>query len=235
MKRKLGTSSARRSVSDDWIAWLPRDKVHVFDAVVHRWETYYAMLSVSLDDALSLRARGELVRARQQVTVSAELISCLASSLVGACGVLSDRGRHISNVPNVAPLNAEFFRGETAQTAASWNEFLHRVLFASRSRHFQKLRILSETLQNLVREYNDAAEDVAEGISVRPGDCWEALECLQYDFTTCLRETEVLLKSFLRALPTEQLEAFASDLDAVPAPERRSKVGARARISRASA
>ena len=34
LKRKPGTSSSRRSVSDDWIAWLPRDKVQVFDAVV---------------------------------------------------------------------------------------------------------------------------------------------------------------------------------------------------------
>jgi len=193
------------------------------------------MTSVSLDDALSLRARGELVRARQQVSISADLLSRLAASLVGACGVLSDRGRHISNVPSVEPLNSEFFRGETAQTAASWNEFLHRVLFASRSRYFQKLRILSETLQNLAREYTEAAEDVAAGISVQPGDCWDKLECIHYDFTTCLREAEVLVKSFLRALPGEQLNAFASELNALPAPERRTSAPTRGRVSRASA
>jgi hypothetical protein len=207
----------------------------LFDAVVHRWETFYAMMSVSLDDALSLRARGELVRARQQVSVSADLLGRLAASLVAACGVLSGRGRHISNVPNVAPLNTDNFRGETAQTAASWNEFLHRVLFASRSRYFQKLRILSETLQNLTREYNDAAEEVTAGVSVHPGDSWDKLECLHYDFTTCLRETEVLVKSFLRSLPGEQLHAFAAELDAVPVPEKRTTVAPRTRISRASA
>jgi hypothetical protein len=193
------------------------------------------MMSVSLDDALSLRARGELVRARQQVSVSADLLARLSASLVGACGVLSGRGRHISNVPKVAPLNTDNFRGETAQTAASWNEFLHRVLFASRSRYFQKLRILSETLQNLAREYNDAAEDVAGGISVQPGDSWDKLECLHYDFTTCLRETEVLVKSFLRSLPGEQLQTFAAELDAVPVPEKGTTVAQRTRISRASA
>jgi hypothetical protein len=235
LKRKPGTSSSRRSVSDDWIAWLPRDKVQLFDAVVHRWETYYAMTSVSLDDALTLRARGELVRARQQVSISADLLTGLADSLVGACGVLSDRGRHISNVPNVAPLNPANFRGETAQTAASWNEFLHRVLFARRSRYFQKLRILSETLQKLTGEYNAAAEDVAAGISVQPGDSWDKLECTHYDFTTCLREAEVLVKSFLRALPGEQLNAFASAMDALPAPERRTTAPTPARVSRASA
>jgi hypothetical protein len=193
------------------------------------------MTSVSLDDGFSLRARGELVRARQQVSISADLLSRLAASLVGACAVLSDRGRHISNLPNVAPLDAENFRGETAQTAASWNEFLHRVLFASRSRYFQKLRILSETLQKLTTEYNDAAQDIAAASAVKPGDSWEKLECLQYDFTTCLREAEVLVKSFLRVLPGEQLAAFASELDAVPAPERRTAAAPRTRISRASA
>jgi hypothetical protein len=193
------------------------------------------MTSVSLDDAFSLRARGELVRARQQVSMSAELLARLAAALTLACGVLSDRGRHISNVPNVAPLNTENFRGETAQTAASWNEFLHRVLFASRSRYFQKLRILSETLQNLTREYTEAADDIAAGISIQPGDSWDKLECLHYDFTTCLREAEILVKSFLRALPGEQVTAFASELDALPVPERRPTIAARTRISRASA
>jgi len=207
----------------------------LFDAIVRRWETYYAMMSVSLDDALSLRARGELVGARQQVSVSADLIARLGASLVAACGVLSGRGRGISNVPNVAPLNTDNFRGETAQTAASWNEFLHRVLFASRSRYFQKLRILSETLQNLMREYDDAAEDGTLGTAVQPGDSWDKLECLHYDFTTCLREAEVLVKSILRLLPAEQLEAFAAELDAVPVPEKRRTLSPRTRISRASA
>ena len=36
------------------------------------------MMSVALDDALSLRARGELVCARQQVSVAADLLGRLA-------------------------------------------------------------------------------------------------------------------------------------------------------------
>ena len=56
---------------------------------------------------------------------------------------------------------------------------------------------------------------------MEPGDSWDKLECLHYDFTTCLREAEVVLKSFLRSLPGEQLQAFAAELDAVPVPEKR--------------
>jgi hypothetical protein len=235
-KRKPGTSHLRRSVSDDWTAALPREKARVFDAVVQRWESYYAMMSVSLDDAISVRTRGELVCARQYVSMSADLLAQLAGELIGACRCISDRGRHLNNTPKVQPLQTEFFRGETAQAAASWNDFLHHVLFADRSRFFQKLRILSETLESLVREFDASAEDVVAGLSVRPGSSWDALECLHYDFTTCLRESEVLLKSFLRALPAEQAAAFASDVSKAPSVDRRrTKPGTRVRAFRASA
>jgi hypothetical protein len=235
-KRKPGTSSFRRSVSDDWTAALPREKAHLFDTVVQRWESFYAMMSVSLDDAISVRARGELVCARQYVSVSADLLAQLAAELIRACRSVSDRGRHLGNVPRVQPLQTAFFRGETAQAAASWNDFLHHVLFAERSRFFQKLKILSETLESLIHQYDAAAEEVVAGLSVRPGNSWDALECLHYDFTTCLRESEVLLKSFLRALPAEQVAAFATDLSATPSVARlRAKTTPPARVVRASA
>ena len=71
-------------------------------------------------------------------------------------------------------------------------------------------------------------------IAVANGE-WDKLECVHYDFTTCLREAEVLVKSFVRTLPGEQLSAFASELDAVPVPRRRTTANPRTRISRASA
>jgi hypothetical protein len=235
-KGKKSASSSRRTVSEDWIAWLPREKAHLFEAIVRRWESSYAMMSVSLDDAFSLRARGELICARRQVAMSADLMIPLGELLIGACGVLSNRGRSLSNLPAVEPLNTDFFRGETAQTAASWNEFLHKVLFAERSRFFQKLRILSETLENLVLEYDVAAQAVAAGISVQPVRSWDALECLHYDFNTCLRETEVVLKSFLRAMPGEEVPALATELETRrSAKHLRAKMGSGARVISASA
>ncbi|HEY0704162.1 MAG TPA: hypothetical protein VGD60_15435 [Candidatus Acidoferrales bacterium] len=223
-KRNNRFGSTKRTVSDDWIAALPRDKAHLFDVVVRSWESSYAMASVSLNEAFSLRSRGELVGARLQVAVSADLLARAAVVLVEACQSISNRGRHISNVPQVLPLNTEFFKGQTAQSAASWNEFLHRVLFADRSRFFQKLRILSETLESLGGEFYAEADDLSGARSVHPSDSWKALEGHHYDFNTCLRESEVLLKCFLRALPTEQLEAFGAELDVVPSPEKMKKI-----------
>jgi hypothetical protein len=211
---------------------LPREKNVVFQAVVRRWECTYAMLSVALDDALSLRARGELVCARQQVSITADLLDRLASSLISFCETLSARGRGARRLPAVAPLNAKFFRGNTGQSAASWNGILHHVLFRSRSRFFHKLRILSETIQHLEREFQDAAGDISAGLSVQPGDCWTTLDALHYDFSTCLRETEVLLKSYLKTVPLDQLPGISADLDA---PSELQPFGMKPRLSGASA
>jgi hypothetical protein len=221
-RRKLGTSCSRRSVSDDWISALPRDKSQAFEAIVQRWESSYAMMSVALDEAISLRARGQLVCARQFVCMSSDLLGHLGNTLIASCQALSNHGRDIAELPSVHPLKTEFFRGETARSAAAWSDVVHRVIFADRPRFFQKLRILSETLENLSNEFEVAAEDVAAGTTVKPGESWDMLECLHYDFNTCLRESEIMLKSFLRVLPAERLTAFSAELSAAP-PNKRVK------------
>ena len=61
-------------MADDWVSALPREKNKIFEAIVGRWESSFAMMSVALDEALALRARGELVCARQQLSVAADLL-----------------------------------------------------------------------------------------------------------------------------------------------------------------
>ncbi len=236
LKRKQRSSSAKRTVTDDWVAALPRDKSHVFETVVRRWESVYAMMSVALDDGFSFRARGELVCARQQITVSADLLTRLAGVLIGSCDAAAARGRQMATVPPVEPLDPSFFRGDTARSAATRSEILHSLLITSSLRFAQKLKILSETMLLLVGEFNNAAEDISAGISVAPAGAWASLESLHDDFTTCLRESEVVLKCFLRALPAEQLEAFRVELDSTaPLQLAKPKPRVRAKASRASA
>jgi hypothetical protein len=236
LKRKQLPSSAKRTVMDDWIAALPRDKAQLFDVVVRRWESFYAMMSVALDDGFSFRARGELVCARRQVTVSADLFTRLAGVLIGSCNAAAARGRQMASVPPVEPLNPSFFRGDTARSAAARSEFLHGVLITSRLRFAQKLKILSETMLLLAGEFNGAAEDISAEITIAPPSSWATLETLHDDFTTCMRENEVVLKCFLRALPADQLEAFRVELDSTPPLELVTpKSRVRAKPSRASA
>jgi hypothetical protein len=232
VSRRTPTESAHRKVCEDWITILPREKAKSFDALVRQWECTYAMMSIALDDALSLRSRGELVCARQQVPVAAELLERLSQSLTSTCETLSMQGRRLRLLPVVEPLNSGFFRGNTGQSAASWNGILHHVLFGNRSRFFHKLRILSGTIDQLAREFREAAGDISKGLAIQPSDSWTRLDCVHYDFSTCLREMEVVVKSFLRILPADQLPALNSLLDA-PTEPRRLRV--KPRLSRAPA
>jgi hypothetical protein len=68
------------------------------------------------------------------------------------------------------------------------------------------------TLQEMVEDYGEdfrhAADGLATGLYVDPGPLWKEADAGHYDLNTCFRETIVLLKSFLIALPDNQLEAF---------------------------
>jgi hypothetical protein len=236
LTRKQNTSSAKRTVADDWIASLPRDKSKLFDCVVHEWESYYAMMSIALDDAISQRAAGKLVSARQQVAVASDLLARLAAGLIHACEIASRRGRHMASLPAVNPLNGEFFRGDAGRSAASRNVILHQVIFGNRQRFFQKVKALSELIQRLGEDFVLASADIAEGITTRPVESWRELESLHHDFTTCLRESEVLLKGFLRALPGDHLAVFQAQIAESPVPFRpKARPHTRTKLRRASA
>lgn len=229
--RRSPKAGSKRKVCEDWLTILPGEKAKTFDALVRQWECTYAMMSIALDEALSQRSRGELVCARQQVSVAAELLERLSDSIVSMCGTLTMQGRRLRVLPTVEPLNSGYFRGNTAQSAASWNGILHHVLFGNRSRFFHKLRILSDTVEHLAREFREVAGDISKGLAVQPGDSWTRLDFVHYDFSTCLRETEIVVKSYLRVLPSDQLPVLASLVDA-PSPTR---LPVKPRLSRATA
>ncbi len=181
---------------------------------MREWEDAYAVVSVALNDALSHRAQGELARAREGAEMAGAVVNRLAEPLLAAYRTLEMRGRHLAAVPVVSPLNPEFFRGETAQQNAAWNQLLHRILFGSRSRYLHKLRVLEMTVSTVVDHFQETAEELADGVQIHPQESWSTLDTLHYDLNTCLRESVVMLKSFIRALPDASLDGLRNDLDA---------------------
>jgi len=207
-----------RSVCKDWQSWLPAEKDHLFYATVVELETSYIMLSIALDEALSLRDQGTLIHAREQAGFSADLFHRLTLRLLTALRALEEHGRHFGTLPSVAPLNPDFFRGATAQHIARKNNLMSRVLFPIRAKFFHKLRDLGEAVEDLDGEFQEASDEIASGVSIHPVAHWQALDILHYDLNTCLRETTVLLKSFLCALPDEEVQPFGQKLQASSQP-----------------
>ncbi len=198
----------RRTVQQDWLARLPEDKLHLFELTANDLEMHYVMLSVALNEALGMRSRGALVRAREEAAVSADLAGLFAGRLLAALRALEECGRHFVDLPLVTPLKMVHFRGAAAQFAASWSHLFHHALLSGRLRFFHKLGALSRMVEDLVQQYRETAEEIASGVSTDPAHDWNLLDHFHYDLNTCLRETIVLLKSFLCALPAKEVHAF---------------------------
>jgi hypothetical protein len=157
------------------------------------------------------------VLARQQAAIASQVMQPLTRTVTSALARIDDEARHMPDLPVVDSLNPSFFRGPTAQDAASWNHLFFHILFGSRARFFLKVRILSEMLEKIAQEFCTSADEIADGASTWPERSWSALECLHYDFNTCLRESEVLLKCFLGTLPASRLPQFEQTL-LIPVP-----------------
>lgn len=207
-----GLWKQQRTVQQDWVAALPEAKRRLFEKAVAELETHYVMLSVALNEALGLRSQGTLARAREQAAISGALAGLFAGRLLGALRAVEDCSRHFADLPLVTPLKPAHFRGMGAQLTASWSQLYHHALFSGRLRFFHKVGALIRLVEELARQYRTTAEDIASGVSTDPASDWTLLDHSHYDLNTCLRETIVLLKSFLCVLPTQEVEQFEARL-----------------------
>lgn len=210
--KKNGSALTRSSVKEAWYAHLPADKKLVFDNIVRTWEEAYAVFSVPLDDAMTFRAEGELIRAKECVEIAATVVTDLTGPLAASCRTLEKWGHHLAAPPTVAALNPSFYRSQAARQNAHWNQLMHRILLGSRSRFLHKLRVLEMSVRTLGDEFHREAGELSAGVHIRPDSSWPRLDELHYDVNTCLRETVVVLKSFILALPPKNLALFHDDL-----------------------
>jgi hypothetical protein len=208
--RRAGQRS--RTVREDWSAWIPNEMDQLFDSTRQDLESSNFILSISLDEALSLCKGGQFDSARERVTIIAGLFDRLAVRVGHVIDVIHDHGVHFGTLPNVAPLSPSNFRGQNAQRQAFTNNLLARVLFPQRTRFFHKLQALGEIVDDLRTEAKALLAGIAEGASEFPGQAFQLLEVLGYDLNTCMGETTILLKSFFCALPPEELEPFRQKL-----------------------
>ena len=209
MKDRARPPSARgMTVKDDWRAWLPEEKDEVFRAYVRQLEISYNMLSVSLDEALALRQGGRMVKASLAVCVTPDLCNRFAHPLVALLWSLSEHAKHHGTVPNAAPLDPANFQGARGQRAARISGLLCRVLFSERTQFLYKLSTLGEMVDDLNQDFCAAATEIANSEGRDSSFDWQAVDAAHYDLNTCLREAIVLLKSFLMALPNDELKAF---------------------------
>jgi len=196
------------SVSLDWRTPLSPEKNHSYNHMLHDLQSCYRMFSVNLDEAMGMRRIGRCDLAYQILTLAPTLCDKLTSALQRDLHAMSLLARHFGIAPNMAALDPENFRNSKSQRVARYNGILGRVLLTRRSQFLQKLSALAELVEDLGKSYEESSEELAEGLSLDADHCWDTLDRSHYDLTTCFSETDVLLKSFLLALPEKQLAGF---------------------------
>jgi hypothetical protein len=210
-----------RTVREDWLAWIPNEMDQLFDATRHDLETSNFILSISLDEALSLCKGGKFDSARDRVAVIAGLFDRLVMRVGHVIRAIREHGSHFGTLPNLQPLSPSNFRGTAAQRVALMNNVLAKVLFRERTRFFHKLHCLGEIVEEVQKEAREILALISKGDSGTSDRAFQLLEVLGYDLNTCMGETTIILKSFFCALPAEELETFRTrlvDLVGSPAP-----------------
>jgi len=200
------------SVSQDWRNPLGNPKTDAYVRCVQKLEIAYTMFSVSLDEAFGLQRNGRVVKAQQVLTVCPALCHRLSVPLQSLLRSMYIHARHFAITPNVLPLNPENFQNARSQRVARFNELFSKVLLTRRSQFVNKISTLEDLVLELSGSFGATADELMEDQSVQPERDWETLDALHYDLNTCLRETAVLYKSFLHALPEGQLASFESTL-----------------------
>jgi hypothetical protein len=187
---------------------LPREKDQAYGAFVRQLESGYNMFSVSLDEALEYRRQGHLSKSYQIVGMTPDLATRLAGNLSAVLRALAGHAKHYGTVPNAVPLDPANFLGTKEQRTARMSDLLSRVLLTQRSQFLHKIGTLEEMVGDLGKDFRFAVENLTVGGSAKPAADWQVIDAVHYDLNTCLRETIVLLKSFMVVLQDEQLAAF---------------------------
>jgi len=196
------------SVRDDWRAWLPQEKARIFDSLTQDLEASYAMFSVSLDEAIDLSKAGELDKSYQSVDVISDLSTRFADALTALLRSLSEHARHYGTVPSVAPLDSSNYQGPRAQRAARMNSLLSHVILSQRNQFLHKISTLNEIVADLAADFSDSAYDFANDSAPSAQLFWRSADIYHFDLNTCFREAVVLFKSFLVAMPNQELLVF---------------------------
>jgi hypothetical protein len=200
------------SVSQDWRKPLSSEKSRAYLNLLRTLETAYAMFSVSLDEAFGMRRAGRTSSAYQVLSVAPALCRRLALPLHCLLGAMLDHAKHFGTTPNMVPLDPENFQNVRSQRVARLSDLVSRILLTRKSQFLHKISALSDLVDELNSGFEATIENLSDLQSSRLERDWELLDSAHYDLNTCLRETVVLFKSFLHALPEAQLSEFEDNL-----------------------
>jgi hypothetical protein len=196
------------TVFGDWRDPLSTEKSHIYLIVSKQLETAYAMFSVNLDEAIGMRRGGQLSKAYQLLTISPDLCQRLTGPLLELLHAMLTHGNQYGTAPNLETLNPSNFINSKSQRAARQNHLFTKILLTQKRQFLFKTNSLADLVEDLKTNFLSTIQDLGESNRLDPDRDWQILDADHYDLNTCLRESFVVLKCFLHAIPQTQLVKF---------------------------
>jgi hypothetical protein len=198
-------------VEVDWTGGLPATQLQTFRTYANEFEALYLMLSVSLNEAIGIRDSGALAKAFEVLALTPCLCVRLTEALETLLVSLIQHSKEHETTPSVTALRPSDFLGGRSRRAALKSGVLHRACLSQGSRFLIKIRTLRSMVSDIGGDFCDAADAVAtQDIVAETSRLWAVMDAGHFDLNTCLRESMVLLKCFLRVLPDEQVRDFVN-------------------------
>jgi len=185
----------------------------VYEPSVRALNQGFGLMSLALNEGLQRSEAGELRAAREAADLCGALAERHAAVLCGALETMKRRSRHLAELPEVTPLDADTFRGEKGRSASILNAMLHIFLHSARYQWFHKLHTLEEILTHTQKIFLGTAAELADGLSLWPKKDWAQLEETHDDWNTCLQETVILFKCLLETLAPGEVNELRGELE----------------------
>ena len=209
MRRPKGHQDPGVSVEVDWFGALPAAHLKAFRSYAKELEAAYCLFSISLNEAIDLHESGLLTRSFQAIAGTPPLCGRLTNMLENLFLSLAEHSKKHGTDPSISALDPEDFHGDWERRSALKSLMWHCALLTRESQFQNKIRTLRSMVDHMGREFGTTAEALAsQGIAIDSSDLWTAMDAWHFDLNTCVRESLVMLKCFLRVLPDDELRGF---------------------------
>jgi hypothetical protein len=201
--------SAGVSVELDWLGSLPESHLAVFNLNSKELESSFGMFAVSLNEAVTLYRDGSVALSFEQATLTAALCLRFSSTLDNVLRSLSEHFDAHGTNPSVASLKPADYHSQHGLRAALASSLWSVAVFSQHKKFVNKVEALRAMVKHIGNDVCTSADLLgSRGATIDQAPQWLTITEGYWDLNTCLRETLVSLKCFLRVLPDDQLSAF---------------------------
>jgi hypothetical protein len=162
------------------------DWLGAYKNYVNEPEAFYHMFSVTVGEAINLRNKGSERNSLQLLPLASELCDRLAARLDSVLCSMIEHCQKYGTAPSTSSQQGKFLR---------------------------KIRALRQMVAGINAAFSRVAVSLTSPADTAPPDSsWASLDDAHYDMNACVRESLLMLKSFLRVLSAEELSLFQATL-----------------------